>query len=112
MSLTLSNADDLQGPRHAGSGEGTSRSVLVHRRDSPEAAGRWAKGARRSIKALRRFPLRCPIAPESREFNYDIRELRYGSGNRGTYRILFTILEKTIFVLHVRHGSMQMLLNN
>jgi plasmid stabilization system protein ParE len=48
--------------------------------------------------------------PESREFDRPIRELFYGFGNRGTYRILFTIIDRTVFVLHVRHGSMQPLL--
>jgi hypothetical protein len=28
----------------------------------------------------------------------------------GTYRILFAIVEKTVFVLHFRHGSMQSLM--
>jgi plasmid stabilization system protein ParE len=83
---------------------------LFIRRDSGEAASRWANGARRSIRALSRFPARCPIAPESREFREPIRELLYGSGNRGTYRILSVIVEKTVFVLHVRHGSMQPLM--
>lgn len=80
------------------------------RRDSPESARRWAKGARRAIRRLSRFPARCPVAPEGFEFEGPIRELLYGSGNRGTYRILFTIIDKTVFVLHVRHGSMQPLL--
>jgi plasmid stabilization system protein ParE len=79
------------------------------RRDSKEAASRWARGARRSIYSLSRLPERCPVAFESREFDVPIRELLYGSGNRGTYRILFTIIEKTVFVLHFRHGSMQLL---
>jgi plasmid stabilization system protein ParE len=77
------------------------------RSDSREAARRWAKGARRSIRSLSRFPSRCPIATVSCEFDVPVRELLYGSGNRGTYRILFAILEKTVFVLHFRHGSME-----
>lgn len=34
-----------------------------------------------------------------------MRELLYGKGNRGTYRVLFVILSKAVFILHVRHGS-------
>jgi plasmid stabilization system protein ParE len=79
-------------------------------RDSPESARRWATGVRRAIRGLSRFPTRCLVAPEGFEFDRPIRELLYGSGNRGTYRILFTIIDKTVFVLHVRHGSMQPLL--
>ena len=80
------------------------------RRDSPGAASRWVKGIRRSIRELSRLPGRCPVVSESREFREPIRELLYGSGNRGTYRILFVIVENTVFVLHVRHGSMQPLM--
>ncbi len=29
-----------------------------------------------------------------------------GSGNRGTYRVLFVIVDKSVRVIHVRHGSM------
>ena len=79
-------------------------------RDSLVAARRWATGVRRAIRGLSRLPTRCLVAPEGFEFDRPIRELLYGSGNRGTYRILFTIIDKTVFVLHVRHGSMQPLL--
>lgn len=72
----------------------------------PEAAGRWIKSARRSIKTLARNPGRCPMAPESRSFEEPIRELLCGTGNRGTYRVLFVIMTEFVYVLHVRHGSM------
>ena len=75
------------------------------REDSPDSARRWAAGARRAIRTLARNPERCALAAESRSFEETIRQLLYGSGNRGTYRILFIILEGTV-VLHVRHGSM------
>jgi plasmid stabilization system protein ParE len=90
--------------------EGLGEAYRFVRRDSQDAARRWSKGARRAIRGLSRFPDRCPIAPESREFDRPIRELLYGSGNRGTYRILFTIIDRTVFVLHIRHGSMLPLL--
>jgi len=76
------------------------------RERAPQAANRWIKGARKCIKSLARYPERCPLAPESKSFEEPIRQLLYGRGNRGTYRILYVILAKTVFVLHVRHGSM------
>ena len=79
------------------------------RRDSPAAAGRWIKDARRRIRTLTRFPERCNLAPESASFPEPVRELFYGSGNRGTYRILFVIRNRIVWVLHVRHGSMDQL---
>jgi plasmid stabilization system protein ParE len=76
------------------------------RRDNPRAASAWLKGARQRIKTLARYPEQCSCAPESASFSEPIRELFYGHGNRGTYRILFVVLDKTIFVLHIRHGAM------
>jgi hypothetical protein len=32
--------------------------------------------------------------------------LLFGTGNRGTYRFLFVVLDRSVFVVHVRHGSM------
>jgi plasmid stabilization system protein ParE len=77
----------------------------IHDR-APEAAREWVKGARRKIKSLAHDPERAPLAPESVAFENPIRELFYGSGNRGTYRILFTVLGQQVYVLHFRHGSM------
>ncbi len=48
----------------------------------------------------------CPLARESVSFDEAIRELLFGTGNRGTYRILFTVIGKSVYILHVRHGSM------
>ncbi len=79
------------------------------RSNSPRAAREWIRGARKKVKSLARHPERAPLAPESVSFHEPIRELFYGSGNRGTYRILFTVLDNAVFILHVRHGSMDML---
>jgi plasmid stabilization system protein ParE len=79
------------------------------RRDNPRAARAWLKGARQRIKSLAQFPGRCSLAPESASFVEPIRELFYGHGNGGTYRILFVVLNNTVFVLHIRHGAMQSL---
>jgi plasmid stabilization system protein ParE len=76
------------------------------RKHAPQAAQRWLKLARQRIKSLNRFPERCPLAPESSSFQQPIHELLYGSGNRGTYRVLFVMIGDSVFVLHVRHGSM------
>ena len=75
------------------------------RRDAPLAARRWIIAARKSVKSLSQNPERCPLAPESRSFDEPIRELLFGRGNRGTYRALFIVFPKSVYVLHVRHGS-------
>jgi len=76
------------------------------RGQAPAAARTWLKGARQAIKSLSRNPERASVAAENSAFDETILQLFYGKGNRGTYRILFTILDRKVFVLHVRHGSM------
>ena len=76
------------------------------RSQAPRAARDWIRGARHSAKSLAHQ--RCPMAPESASFHQPVRELLFGSGNRGTYRFLFVVFdeEKSVYILHVRHGSM------
>jgi len=78
------------------------------RSQAPRAALDWVRRARQTAKSLAHHPERCPLAPESASFDQPIRELFFGSGNRGTYRFLFVVLEeeKSVYILHVRHGSM------
>jgi plasmid stabilization system protein ParE len=76
------------------------------RNRAPQAAKKWLREVRSSIKTLSRFPERCPMAPESSLLQKPIRQLFFGAGNRGTYRILFIVSDKSVNVLHVRHGSM------
>ena len=73
-------------------------------RDSPVNAARWQNALERLIDSLGAFPERCAFAPESEAFNYQIRQLLHGN-----YRILFTIREQAVYVLHVRHGARQQL---
>jgi len=75
------------------------------RKDAPAAAGRWIKAVRNSIETLAKNPHRCLLAPESVSLGEPIRELFFGKGPRGTYRILFVILGDALYVMHVRHGS-------
>lgn len=75
------------------------------REAAPEAARRWLEGMRRTIKSLDKYPERGRLAAESASFDELVREVLYGRGNRGTYRILYTVREEAVYVLHVRHGS-------
>jgi len=75
------------------------------RRRAPRAARDWIRSARQSVRSLAHHPERCPLAPESALFDEPIRELFLGAGNRGVYRILFVVIDQSVYVLHVRHGS-------
>jgi len=68
-----------------------------------EQAERWHAGFVRSLKSLTKLPDRCPLAAENVEFSFEVRELRYGLGNRPTHRALFTIRPDRVYVLLIRH---------
>ena len=78
----------------------------IRKQGAPLAARKWITGVRKEIKALANFPHRTPLAPEAHAFDEPIRELLYGKGQRGTYRIIYTVIDNCVFVLHIRHGSM------
>jgi len=73
---------------------------------APRAADDWLDRAERAVNSLAHHPERCPLAPESRSFGKPIRQLLFGVGNRGTYRLLFVVADQLVYVLHVRHGAM------
>ncbi|MEM8993480.1 MAG: type II toxin-antitoxin system RelE/ParE family toxin [Acidobacteriota bacterium] len=71
-------------------------------REAPENASAWLDGLISSIESLAHMPLRCSVAPESQFVRYEIRQLLYGRTGR-TYRVLFTIVDDQVHILHCRH---------
>jgi plasmid stabilization system protein ParE len=68
-----------------------------------EAGLRWFFKLEDAIASLADFPERNPLAPESREFPFEVRQLVYGRKPH-QYRVLYTIDDDTVAVLHIRHG--------
>jgi plasmid stabilization system protein ParE len=77
--------------------------LWIAERDS-EAADRWLNSIYDTIGSLELFPERCQLAPESRFFDREIREVLHGR-RQYKYRILFTLSEGAVHILHVRHGA-------
>jgi len=71
---------------------------------SPLRGPAWFNGMMNAIESSASHPQRCSLAPETVFFPAVIRQRLYGS-HRGVYRILFTIKDTTVVVLHVRHGA-------
>lgn len=71
---------------------------------APEKSSLWYFDLEQRIESLKNSPARCPLAPESRTFKREIRQLIFGK-----YRILFRIDDETVHVMHIRHSSQQML---
>ena len=67
---------------------------------SPERAVLWHFEIEDAILSLENSPFRCPLAPESQFFTEEIRQLLFEK-----YRILFTVRDENVHVLHVRHGA-------
>jgi len=68
-----------------------------------DAGLRWFMAIDEAISSLANFPERCPRAPETTRFPFEVRQLIYGK-TLHAYRILFTIRGETVHVLHIRHG--------
>ncbi len=70
---------------------------------SSQAAEDWYDELMAAVRSLETFPNRCPIAPESAEFEQTIRQLLIGKAKR--YRVLFWVEDGRVAVLYVRHTS-------
>lgn len=68
--------------------------------DSPANAAKWRVGLLTAAESLRTAPLRCRVAPENGPFEFEIRQHVYGN-----YRLLFTVQDDAVVILHVRHGA-------
>jgi plasmid stabilization system protein ParE len=69
-----------------------------------EAAIRWYNRLLKIVFSLDTFPERCPLAPENKFLKTEIREVFHGR-RQHKYRILFTVSEGEVYILHVRHGA-------
>lgn len=68
-----------------------------------EAGLRWFFRLEEAMASLSEFPHRCPLAPESSEFPFEVRQLLHGRKPH-QYRVLYTIDGDMVVILHIRHG--------
>lgn len=69
--------------------------------DKPLAALKWQRNIKERINTLTSSPKRCPVAPESKHLDFEVRHLLIGE-----YRVLFFIEENTVKLLDFK-GSAQ-----
>jgi plasmid stabilization system protein ParE len=72
-------------------------------RQAGETGLHWLEGLKDTIDSLSELPHRCPLAPESVAFPFELRQLLHGRKSH-QYRVLFTIEADTVIILHIRHG--------
>jgi toxin ParE1/3/4 len=68
--------------------------------DNPTAAENWVKEIERQIDSLEKFPLRCPVIPESHDLGKEYRHVLYGN-----YRTIFRREGSRVIILRVIHGA-------
>src|SRR5687768_9542822 len=83
--------------RASGDIRGIYQYIAQHGPANPNS---WMAGLDSVLDLLRVFPERCGLAPESRHARCEVRQTFYTG-----FRILFTIREDVVVVLHVRHGA-------
>jgi plasmid stabilization system protein ParE len=73
---------------------------------STDAAQQWHERLTRAINSLAKLPTRCPVSQEdSKALGCEVRLLLYGK-RRGVYRILFSIVGDTVWILRIRHSAL------
>ena len=65
----------------------------------------WYDGFLGELDRLEQNPWRGNTAVENDLFDFELRELYYGSGKRITHRALYRIVENTVEVLSIRHHA-------
>lgn len=75
-----------------------------------QAAALWYNGLERTVARLESYPLRCPVASESRTMKRKLRHLLYGRESH-VYRVIYEVDEvrQVVRVLTIRHGARQII---
>jgi len=68
--------------------------------DSVDGALSWLDRYDEICRSLSRMPRRFARAPEAAGFGIELRQVTCG-----TYRVIYTIIERTVFVITVRHSA-------
>lgn len=71
---------------------------------APISAVRWREDLIAKVESLADDPRRHRLAPESKKFPCDIRQILFRK-RRSQFRILFTIAEERVVILSIRHHS-------
>lgn len=73
--------------------------------EAPLELSAWYASLKAHINTLARLPKRCPLAPENELWGQgSIRQLLF-QGYPSKYRILFTINDRQLQILNIRHGA-------
>lgn len=68
--------------------------------DNQTTANNLVLEIEKQIHSLEKFPLRCPVIPESYELGVEYRHILYGH-----YRTVFRVQPPRVIILRVIHGA-------
>ncbi len=71
---------------------------------APQHSVAWYNEFLDALYSLEHSPARCPRAAESADSGGEVRVLLFGH-KRHAYRILFTVRDDAVLVLHLRHAA-------
>jgi len=74
---------------------------------TPQHGPSWHNGLVDAVLSLEANPARCPIAPGTAPSPVPVRQLLYGN-KQHAYKILFTIRNDTVLVLHIVHAAREL----
>jgi plasmid stabilization system protein ParE len=69
---------------------------------SVQGATDWELALQAALNSAKRDPLRFAIAPESQDHSREIRQVLFKTRRGRFYRFLYTVVDATVYVLHVR----------
>ncbi len=76
---------------------------------SPQGALAWQERWDEALVELRKSPLASALAPESANYGSEIRQLLFKTRRGRTYRVLFTVVGRGVFILTVRGPGQDLL---
>lgn len=86
--------------------KGNLRNYYLHAaQHAPVTAVGWLSRFEAALTTLANNPQRCGIAPENDAVDEEIRQFSFGR-RYSVYRVLFTIVEDEVRVLHIRRAVM------
>jgi plasmid stabilization system protein ParE len=78
---------------------------------SNEYAARWYTGISKAVVSLADNPFIGHLAAENDRFPFELYELLYGK-RRNKHRILYTVENDAVVILHIRHSAQNELMED
>ena len=81
--------------------EAIESASYIAEHSSADIALQWYEGLKNAIESLSTMPLRCPLARENDAFpGVELRQIIFRS-----HRLIFTVKQRTVHILHIRHSA-------